>query len=177
MYVLQVCCFVFLIIYWHKHRQKQKEKKKEKNYVGRGAPLRIEGWCRCIEDFPSASWNHPQEWLYCHQKSSLQGLSSFFFLLIFLGCQVLVFLLFVMNLNLGIRWSDLWWVVFCFYHNWMYMYVNGVLFYSFYMLFSEFIGACKILSSEFYWRLRNIEFQLWMLMESSYLLCRFDFGD
>lgn len=34
--------------------------------------------------FPT-SWNHPQEWIYCHQEPSLQGLSFFplFFLQFF----------------------------------------------------------------------------------------------
>jgi hypothetical protein len=54
------------------------------HHVGRGAPLWIKGWCRSLQDLPSASWYYPQEWLYSHQEPSLQGLISSFFLSFFL---------------------------------------------------------------------------------------------
>jgi hypothetical protein len=53
------------------------------HHVGRGAPLWIKGWCRSLQDLPSASWYYPQEWLYSHQEPSLQGLISSFFLFFF----------------------------------------------------------------------------------------------
>jgi hypothetical protein len=62
-------------------------------HVGRGAPLWIEGWCRSLQDLPSASWYYPQEWLYSHQEPSLQGLISSFLLLFFFFFMFLLWIL------------------------------------------------------------------------------------
>ena len=44
------------------------------SHVRRGAPVRVEGRRRSFEDVPTASRNHPQERLHCHQRQALQGL-------------------------------------------------------------------------------------------------------
>lgn len=45
--------------------------------VRRGAPVRIQGRCRSLQDLPSASWHHPQKWLHRHQRPRLQGFLCF----------------------------------------------------------------------------------------------------
>lgn len=60
--------FVFFIY----PRERKKTLERESN-VGRGAPVRVEGGCGCVEDLPAAGRYHPQEWLHRNQEQAMQG--------------------------------------------------------------------------------------------------------